>query len=93
LLSGALYLHQTARHLQVHHGSKWYVHESGELLKTEQRAWRIPFAPDGLRLVSAKPKDVRISDAATSGDIIKRFDAHENHKLCLPMATNSPPII
>jgi WD40 repeat protein len=58
-----------------------------ELLKIEQRAWRIAFAPDGLRLVSGDDKDIRISDA-TTGDIIKQFDVHAETFLSLSIAPN-----
>jgi WD40 repeat protein len=57
-------------------------------LKIEQRAWRVAFTPDGLRLVSGNFKDIRISDA-TTGDIFKRFDAHTTNSLfSLAMAPN-----
>jgi WD40 repeat protein len=53
----------------------WNLKTGKELLKIEQRAWRVVFTPDGLRLVSVNKNDIRISDA-TTGDIIKQFDAH-----------------
>ncbi|KAG2335536.1 WD40 repeat-like protein [Suillus weaverae] len=53
----------------------WNTKTGEELLKIEQRAWRVAFTPDGLRLVSGDYTDIRISDAAT-GDIIKQFEAH-----------------
>jgi WD40 repeat protein len=53
----------------------WNLKTGKELLKIEQRAWRVAFTPDGLRLVSGDLNDIRISDA-TTGDIIKQFDAH-----------------
>ncbi|KAG2338805.1 WD40 repeat-like protein [Suillus weaverae] len=61
--------------------------ETGEeLLKIEQRAWRVAFTPDG-RLVSGNYKDIRISDA-TTGDIIKQFDAHTEPFVSLSIAPN-----
>jgi WD40 repeat protein len=53
----------------------WNLKTGKELLKIEQRAWQVAFTPDGLRLVSGGHTDIRISDA-TTGDIIKQFDAH-----------------
>jgi WD40 repeat protein len=53
----------------------WNTKTGKELLKIEQRAYRVAFTPDGLRLVSGNQRDIRISDA-TTGDIIKQFDAH-----------------
>jgi WD40 repeat protein len=53
----------------------WNTKTGKELLKVEQRAFRVAFTPDGSRLVSGNWKDIRISDA-TTGDIIKQFDAH-----------------
>jgi WD40 repeat protein len=53
-----------------------------ELLKVEQRAWRVAFTPDGLRLVSGDLTDIRVSDAAT-GNVVKRFDAHTSNFLSL----------
>ncbi|KAG1721232.1 WD40-repeat-containing domain protein [Suillus paluster] len=53
----------------------WNAMNGEELLKIEQRAWRVVFTVDGLRLVSGNFDDVRISDA-TTGEIIKQFDVH-----------------
>ncbi|KAG2743287.1 WD40 repeat-like protein [Suillus brevipes Sb2] len=53
----------------------WNLKTGKELLKIEQRAFRVAFTPDGLRLISGNGRDIRISDA-TTGDIIKLFDAH-----------------
>ncbi|KIK33168.1 hypothetical protein CY34DRAFT_18542, partial [Suillus luteus UH-Slu-Lm8-n1] len=55
----------------------WNTKTRKQLLKIniEQRAWRVAFTPDSHRLVSGSYKDIRISDA-TTGDIIKQFDAH-----------------
>ncbi|KIK33731.1 hypothetical protein CY34DRAFT_99100, partial [Suillus luteus UH-Slu-Lm8-n1] len=47
----------------------------GPLEVGKQRGWRVAFTPDSHRLVSGNYKDIRISDA-TTGDIIKQFDAH-----------------
>ncbi|KAG2150693.1 WD40-repeat-containing domain protein, partial [Suillus bovinus] len=58
-----------------------------ELLKIEQRAFNIAFTPDGLRLVSGNSNDIRISDA-TTGDIIKQFDAHTENFFSLAIAPN-----
>jgi WD40 repeat protein len=55
----------------------WNLKTGKELLKIEQRAFRVAFTPDGLRLVSGNYQDIRISDA-TTGDIIKQFDAHKD---------------
>ncbi|KAG2052849.1 WD40 repeat-like protein [Suillus hirtellus] len=52
----------------------WNSASGQELLKIEQPAYRLAFTPDGLRLVSVNQGDIRISDA-TTGDIIKQFDA------------------
>ncbi|KIK37919.1 hypothetical protein CY34DRAFT_91863 [Suillus luteus UH-Slu-Lm8-n1] len=65
----------------------WNTKMGKELLKIEQRAWRVAFTPDGLRLVSGDQQDIRISDA-TTGDIIKQFDAHTNNFLSLVIAPN-----
>ncbi|KAG1724753.1 WD40-repeat-containing domain protein [Suillus paluster] len=66
----------------------WNAASGKELFKIQQRAWRIAFTPDGLRLVSGNMNDIRISDAAT-GDIIKKFDAHTKPFLSLAIAPNS----
>ncbi|KAG1794895.1 quinon protein alcohol dehydrogenase-like superfamily [Suillus plorans] len=65
----------------------WNSGSGEELLKIEQRAWRVAFTPDGLRLVSGNQNDIRISDA-TTGDIIKQFDAHTEFFLSLAIAPN-----
>jgi WD40 repeat protein len=66
----------------------WNLKTGKELLKIEQRAWRVAFTPDGHRLVSGNYKDIRISDA-TTGDIIKQFDAHTDESfLSLAIAPN-----
>lgn len=64
----------------------WDTKTGEELLKIEQRAWRVAFTPDdGLRLVSGCYKDIRISDA-TTGDTIKHFDAHSETLYSLAIA-------
>ncbi|KAG1893275.1 WD40-repeat-containing domain protein [Suillus fuscotomentosus] len=67
----------------------WNSASGKELLKIEQRAFRVAFTvtPDGLRLVSVDQNDIRISDA-TTGDIIKQFDAHTEFFLSLAIAPN-----
>jgi hypothetical protein len=65
----------------------WNTETGKELLKIEQRAWRIAFTPDGSRLVSGNHYDIRISDA-TTGDIIKQFDAHIKPFYSLAIAPN-----
>ncbi|KIK37077.1 hypothetical protein CY34DRAFT_477020 [Suillus luteus UH-Slu-Lm8-n1] len=65
----------------------WNLKTGKELLKIEQRAFRVTFTPDGLRLISGDRKDIRISDA-TTGDIIKQFDAHTDDFLSLVIAPN-----
>jgi WD40 repeat protein len=65
----------------------WNLKTGKELLKIEQRAYRVAFTPDGLRLVSGNWKDIRISDA-TTGDIIKQFDAHTDTFYGLAIAPN-----
>jgi WD40 repeat protein len=63
----------------------WNLKTGKELLKIEQRAFRVAFTPDGLRLVSGNWNDIRISDA-TTGDIIKQFDAHTDDEPFLSLA-------
>ncbi|KAG2350107.1 WD40 repeat-like protein [Suillus weaverae] len=65
----------------------WNTKTGKEMLKIEQRAWRVAFTPDGLNLVSGNRKDIRISDA-TTGDIIKKFDAHAHPFYSLSIAPN-----
>ncbi|KAG2755739.1 WD40 repeat-like protein [Suillus brevipes Sb2] len=71
----------------------WNLKTGKELLKIEQRAWRVAFTPDGLRLVSGNRKNIRISDA-TTGDIIKQFDAHTDQPfLSLAIAPNGTKFV
>ncbi|KAG2743277.1 WD40 repeat-like protein [Suillus brevipes Sb2] len=65
----------------------WNLKTGKELLKIEQRASQVAFTPDGLRLVSGNWKDIRIS-YATTGDIIKQFDAHTDTFYGLAIAPN-----
>jgi WD40 repeat protein len=65
----------------------WNTETGKELLKIEQPAYRLAFTPDGSRLVSVSWNDIRISDA-TTGDIIKQFDAHTDVFLSLSIAPN-----
>ncbi|KAG2749832.1 WD40 repeat-like protein [Suillus brevipes Sb2] len=70
----------------------WNLKTGKELLKIEQRAWRVAFTPDGLRLVSGNMNDIRISDA-TTGDIIKQFDAHTDNVVSLVIAPNGTKFV
>ncbi|KAG2350121.1 WD40 repeat-like protein [Suillus weaverae] len=72
----------TAKHIII-----WSTADGKELLKIQQRAWRVAFTPDGLRLVSGDYQDIRISDA-TSGDMIKQFEAHNQLFYSLAIAPN-----
>jgi WD40 repeat protein len=65
----------------------WNTKTGKELLKIEQRAFRVAFTPDGLRLISGNTSDIQISDA-TTGAIIKQFDAHTNNFISLAIAPN-----
>jgi WD40 repeat protein len=99
----ASYLHRTARHLQVHHGTKlaagtekhiiiWNTETGKELLKIQQRAYRVAFTPNGLRLVSGDRKDIQISDATTrekSSNSLTHTPITYTHYPLLPMAPNS----
>ncbi|KAG2350072.1 WD40 repeat-like protein [Suillus weaverae] len=69
-LDGKKLVAGTDKHIIV-----WSTADGKELLKIQQRAYRVAFTPDGLRLVSGNFTDIRISDA-TTGDIIKQFDVH-----------------
>jgi WD40 repeat protein len=43
----------------------WNTETGKELLKIQQRAYRVAFTPNGFRLVGGDRKDIRISDATT----------------------------
>ncbi|KAG2150717.1 WD40-repeat-containing domain protein [Suillus bovinus] len=60
----------------------WNSATGKELLKIEQRAYKIAFTPDGLRLVSGDSNDI------CTGDIIKQFDAHTEPIYSLAIAPN-----
>lgn len=77
----------TDRHIIV-----WNAVTGQELLKVEQRAYKVTFTPDGLRIVSGNVEEIQILDA-TTGDIIKKFDAHIKHYICsLAIAPNGTKI-
>ncbi|KAG2052851.1 WD40 repeat-like protein, partial [Suillus hirtellus] len=65
----------------------WNSASGKELLKIEQPAYRLAFTPNGLRLVSVNREDIRMSNA-TTGDIIKQFDAHTGDFTSLAVAPN-----
>lgn len=65
----------------------WNATNGEELVKIQNRAYRILFTPDSLRLVSIHLNKIRISDA-TTGDIIKQFDAHRENCQALAIAPN-----
>ncbi|KAG1723697.1 WD40-repeat-containing domain protein [Suillus lakei] len=60
----------------------WSTANGKELFQIEERAYRLAFTPDSLRLISGNFNDIRISDAAT-GDMIKQFDAHRFSSLAI----------
>ncbi|KAG1893254.1 WD40-repeat-containing domain protein [Suillus fuscotomentosus] len=70
--NGAKLAAGTQKHIII-----WNTETGEELLKIEQRAWRVAFTSDGLylRVVSGHWNDIRILNA-TTGDIIKQFDVH-----------------
>ncbi|KIK37921.1 hypothetical protein CY34DRAFT_809855 [Suillus luteus UH-Slu-Lm8-n1] len=65
----------------------WDATNGEELFKIQKRAYRIAFTPDSLRLVSSDWNNIRISDA-TTGDIIKQFDAHTETCQSLAISPN-----
>ncbi|KAG2052835.1 WD40 repeat-like protein [Suillus hirtellus] len=77
----------TDRHIII-----WNPASGEELLIIEQRAFKVAFTPDDLRLVSGNMQDVRISDA-TTGAIIKQFDAHTAAFFSLAIAPNGTKFV